>query len=665
LYRIVFDLDSTSPIYPFANAARSVGRHLFVVRSRRWIARTGWILAVCLFALVWLLRRQAGWSSGEWVPLLGLAAMWALIGAALIWWRRPDTRTSLLTLDRVGGWRDRFCSAWDFQMQEPMTQGQSWHIQSAIEALPASVAAFPAALPRRSVRWSVLAMAMALLFSVLPWGRLPPAPGAGQLTEAMKNRAGEVEAALAQRLASLPPSSGLQPEEAAALEALRGDLTSALEALQNPESLTVGELLTALDSAARSAEAMAAMVGLPPEGWASPELIAAMERQPDAANLAEHIREKAPAFAAEEAEVLAALLDDDAIRPDTEERLRLELERIAAARTEIDLTRPVGERLGNAGAKLSRGEPKTSARELAELARYFRSLVAKEESREGLEDLAAALREAGESVASAESSEEAAPRQKAVTTEAGQSEGLQALDVGAMPADLARMLSPQMSSSGADPVGKNPLTLAQGEAPAPGQGIGDEPPVPGSQPAPESDDAAPPVPGSSGLQAPVPGSDNPSSDGGHGLAQSDEAKPGDGPAGSLMAPVPGGEPSEDGSLAGGASSGQPGGPAGRGGTEAGSGTAPLGEEVGEISAAQLDAEVLAQRGSEGESQLRSIEGTARAEGVQRSRQDVVKDFLAVEEQALDDASLPLTRRQHVIRYFSEIRRQFETSAENP
>jgi hypothetical protein len=99
--------------------------------------------------------------------------------------------------------------------------------------------------------------------------------------------------------------------------------------------------------------------------------------------------------------------------------------------------------------------------------------------------------------------------------------------------------------------------------------------------------------------------------------------------------------------------------------EAGSGTAPLGEEIGEITAAQQDAEVLAVRGSDGESQMRSVEGTARREGAQRSPQDIVKEFLAVEEQALDDVNLPLTRRQHVIRYFSEIRRQFETSSTSP
>ena len=57
--------------------------------------------------------------------------------------------------------------------------------------------------------------------------------------------------------------------------------------------------------------------------------------------------------------------------------------------------------------------------------------------------------------------------------------------------------------------------------------------------------------------------------------------------------------------------------------------------------------------------MKSIEGEARAEEAERSRQEVIADFIAVEEQALDDQALPLSRRQHVLRYFSAIRRQFE------
>jgi hypothetical protein len=650
---------------PFADAARAVGRQVSVMRSRRWIARTGWVMAAVLYVLLWLLRRQFAWSSGEWLLLLGSGVLWLVIGATLIWIRRPDVRTALLTLDRIGGWRDQFCSAWDYQLLNSRTPGQSWHIQTALQSLPDSVARFPASLPHNSIRWPLLAMAIAFLISVLPWGRLPPAPGEGLLTESMQERAAEVEAALSQRLAGLPPRSGLTEEQAAALDTLRAELTNAVDTLRNPEGISVGELLATLDAAARSAEAMAALVGLPPEGWASPELIAAMEQQPDAADLAVHVRDKEPALAAEEADKLGGLLDNGPLRPDIEERLRLGLERIAAARTETDLSRPVGEKLGNAADKLSAGQLKTSAREFTELGRYFRSLMAQEAAQEGLKELASALREGGESVTSAEESRQQAQALATSPGANGQLEGLQPLDAGAMPPDLAQMVAPQPAAFGSESAGQTSPLIAKGGEPSSGQSGADHAPVPGSQPTPESANDSPPVPGTSGLQAPVPGSKDPSAAGGQGVAESEAAKPGDGGAGTLMAPVPGTATGSESLQTGGPSNGQPGGPAGRGGLEAGSGTAPLGEEIGEISAAQQDAEVAAVQGLEGESQMRSVEGTARAEAVQRSRQDIVKKFLAVEEQALDEANLPLTRRQHVIRYFSEIRRQFETSTTQP
>jgi hypothetical protein len=72
-----------------------------------------------------------------------------------------------------------------------------------------------------------------------------------------------------------------------------------------------------------------------------------------------------------------------------------------------------------------------------------------------------------------------------------------------------------------------------------------------------------------------------------------------------------------------------------------------------------DAKVVAQAGKEGESTTRAIEGQAKAEQATRSQQEVMADFIAVEEQALDDQALPMSRRQQVLRYFSGIRAQFE------
>ena len=127
----------------------------------------------------------------------------------------------------------------------------------------------------------------------------------------------------------------------------------------------------------------------------------------------------------------------------------------------------------------------------------------------------------------------------------------------------------------------------------------------------------------------------------------------------LSAPIPGMEPGDASpgaglSLGSGQSS-----QSGQGGDQAGTGTAELVDQESEGLKATGDSKVVTQAGKEGESTVRSIEGEAKQESATRSRQEVIADFIAVEEQALDDQSLPLSRRQHVLRYFSAIREQFE------
>lgn len=103
--------------------------------------------------------------------------------------------------------------------------------------------------------------------------------------------------------------------------------------------------------------------------------------------------------------------------------------------------------------------------------------------------------------------------------------------------------------------------------------------------------------------------------------------------------------------------------AGRGGNQAGTGTAEMFDNETDALRVAKDSEVGAQINDDGESTVRAVEGEARRENATRSRQEIVTEFLSAEEQALDGKSIPRSRRQHVIRYFSAIRRQFE-QAEN-
>ncbi|HRQ89081.1 MAG TPA: hypothetical protein PLA50_09800, partial [Bacteroidia bacterium] len=166
--------------------------------------------------------------------------------------------------------------------------------------------------------------------------------------------------------------------------------------------------------------------------------------------------------------------------------------------------------------------------------------------------------------------------------------------------------------------------------------------------------------GQQAFAAPVPGEQGQDGKSGSGLGTSDQIRAGEGKGGMLSAPIPGmdsGAPTPGSGLAtsGNSAAGQ----SGQGGDQAGTGTAKMTDSQSDVLKAKSDSKVLAQSGRDGESSMRAIDGGTRTEQAERTRQELVTEFLSVEEQALDDQSLPMSRRQHVLRYFSAIRQQFE------
>lgn len=96
-----------------------------------------------------------------------------------------------------------------------------------------------------------------------------------------------------------------------------------------------------------------------------------------------------------------------------------------------------------------------------------------------------------------------------------------------------------------------------------------------------------------------------------------------------------------------------------GGLQPGVGTSDPAGEATEATAATQQGNVAAQINTDGESTVRAVEGGTRQELATRSRREMAVDFLNVQEEALDEQTLPLSRREHVLRYFNAIRRQFE------
>lgn len=99
---------------------------------------------------------------------------------------------------------------------------------------------------------------------------------------------------------------------------------------------------------------------------------------------------------------------------------------------------------------------------------------------------------------------------------------------------------------------------------------------------------------------------------------------------------------------------------GVGGLKAGTGTAGLGASPTRRLKTTKDETVDAKIGNHGASTISTRDPQDRQEGSARSRRDIAIEFLKVQEEALASEPLPLSRREHVLRYFTALRKQLES-----
>jgi hypothetical protein len=96
-----------------------------------------------------------------------------------------------------------------------------------------------------------------------------------------------------------------------------------------------------------------------------------------------------------------------------------------------------------------------------------------------------------------------------------------------------------------------------------------------------------------------------------------------------------------------------------GGLQAGRGSAGLGGGATQPHASDHDETVAARVGREGDSQTTTRQPGSRREASARARRDIAIHFLKAQEEALASEPLPLSRREHVLRYFTALRKQLE------
>ncbi len=629
-----------------------IGRNTFF----RWMWRGRWVVPIVALLLVLALRLGAGVRGGEWLVVLGIVAAYALAGAFWSLMRRPDRLQALARWDERAGRKDQFSSAWAFLSESgasgataPLEEGRKLHVMRALSILPEAIKGLGRDLPAPKVGGGWLAAIAVLLFAFTPWLRPQLAPGEDILSDEMTAEAERQAAELSKEQDEIDKIEGLTEEEKREVEKLREAVDGAAEDLADSEGKTAREVLEGLESRARAAERLAEQLGATSDEWASEEMLREMSQHADTADLAATIKDKNADGAADEADKVASMLQEPELKIETQERVTSALELTMTKATETDVKKPVGERVGNASRKMRDKQPVTAGREFVELAKHFRRVKEREEAEEKLRELADKLREAGNSISGSKMEK----MQKLASN--GQQGGQKNPDGSQNLTPLSQ--GPMPNSPGMTPMTPTPQPGQQNQGGQQSIGTGQNLPIPGMQ-NPQGQGQQQ---GQQGGQAmPVPGTGQQGKTQ-QGLAAGQQGQQSGGKQGmGLMAPIPGQTPgggAPGAALGGGASASM----GANGGNQAGTGTMGLGNQTTDAMKAAQDSKVVTQTNNEGDSTVRAVEGQTRSEQAQRERQETIVDFIAVEEEALDEAALPLSRREHVLRYFTALREEFEKS----
>lgn len=611
-----------------------------------WLVAGRWWAPLAALAAVLFLRLGMGARSGEWLMVLAVFSLFIVAGLVAALLKRPDRLRALALWDDRGDRHDLFSSAYAF-LAEPDRmdeEGRQLHVQRALAALPEAESRLAGDLPAPSLNRHWVAAVLVLAFSLSPLLRPAIDPGEVTLTEEMVEEAARQAEELAKQKAEIEKIAGLTEEERREASELGSDVEGVAEDLANSEGKTAREVLEGLEGRARAAERLAEKLGAGSDEWASAEMIREMSQHADTADLAAAIKDKNAPVAATESDEVAGILNAEDIKIETSDRLTTALGRTMAKATEDDTKKPVGERVGNASRKMEEKQPKTAAREFEELAKHFRLVQEREKAEAKLREMANQLREAGGSISGSK-----LEKVEKLASNGGQKgdpnalKGLSQAPAGSQPA-----MTPMTPMPGSqNQAGGQQLSI----------GTGQNLPIPGSQnPQGQGQQQGK---GDGSVAMPVPGTGQKGQTQ-QGMAAGQPGQtPGQGPGKGLMAPIPGQTPGSSMAGAGLGATTAAAAAGATGGDQAGQGTVGLGGDQTEAMKAAKSGKVVAQTNADGESTVKAIQGQERTEQAQRQGQELVKEFIAVEEQAIDEQALPASRREHVLRYFTALRKSLE------
>ena len=595
--------------------------------TMRWLNR-GVAIVGGVILLTILSLRVFGIEAPEWTIAGSLIGAWLLGTMAITWLRRKSPLQALAHWDDATDGTSALASAVFFEESptDNHAAGEELHLERAQQLLTKRSQSLAADLPISRPHWSWVALALALAFAATPGFRAGIALEDLLITDAMRLRAEGEAGRLAEGRKALNGLKELSEEERERVKELGEMLDETAEMLSDASDMTSRELLEALEARARAAEELADELGGEGEEWASKAMLEEMARHADTTDLAAAIQDHDAELSSEQSNALAEKLAAPELSIEAEQRVDEALGRTMEKATEEDKARPVGEHVGQASVNLDQDQSAAAAKDFQTLAEHFRDLARREQARDELKELADQLRESGSNIA--------------------QSQLDQMQELGAGDEGAAQ-----------PPPGAQDLAQSPQQLPGPAnQGV-QEMQVPGLQ---NQNQGQGQQPGAQGLQAPVPGMGQQPPPGQEQGPQVGMAPGGKGEGEGLAAPVPGMAPPPGGGAQGAAALGAAGGSTAAGaGLQAGVGTAEMGQNPTEAMRATKDGVVEAQINDDGDSKVKRVEGGVRAETAQAQKREAAVSFIAVEEEALDEKALPVSRRDQVLRYFTALRKQFE------
>jgi hypothetical protein len=401
---------------------------------------------------------------------------------------------------------------------------------------------------------------------------------------------------LAQQMDALPPA--LNTAEQAAAEILKNSVAELAAGLNAGSETSSKQLLSSVEKQARDAERLAQqLAATATDSWASAVLLSALDKQVDTAVLAESLAKKAALPAMQAVEKLAQALAN----PATVDATSRSIQDSAAQADSTDPQRVAGRRWLDADKALRSQRVDLAMNELQALAQDLQYLAKREQAQQQLQALADSLREAAAQAAGQASN--------SILTEVESTSGNHAESLTATATENTAIRQ-----------------LPSGESLQ--EVLLSDQPLPQSQTEPkatESDEKTPL------LLAPVPGQTQP--------AESSKLP-------SISAP----NVSNDKKAI--ARSGA--------GLAPSNATAPLKGVATQQQKAQNSSTVTAASGNVGTSSVRQTAGSLHNEQSQRQAPLTTSAQLqATQEAALNDLSLPPSRRAQVQRYLTQLRKQLE------